>query len=141
MSKHFARAVWRGNLKEGNGKYTLTFSGFTDSYTFHSRFEDGDKSSPEELIGAALASCFSMAFANDLDKSGAKPGSIETDAEVILTKTEAGFTITEINLKTKGTVEGISHGQFIEKARQAKENCPVGRALGKVTINLEAELL
>ena len=109
MSKHFANAVWRGNLKEGNGKYKLTSSGFTDSYTFHSRFEDGDKSSPEELIGAALASCFSMALAHDLDQNGAKPESIETDAEVHLTKTEVGFTITDINLKTRGTVKGISH--------------------------------
>lgn len=141
MSKHFAKAVWRGNLREGKGKYTLSSSGFEDAYTFHSRFEDGQKSSPEELIGAALASCFSMALANDLDKDGTTPESIETNAEVTLKNTGAGFEITEILLRTRGMVDGIEQGKFVETANKTKENCPVGKALKNVDIKVDAELL
>lgn len=141
MSKHYADAVWRGNLKEGKGHYTLNSSGFQDSYTFHSRFEDGDKSSPDELIGAALASCFSMALAHDLDQNGASPKEIHTNAEVVLTKTGDGHTITDIFLTTKGKVTGIEHGEFQKLAEAARKNCPVGKALEAVNIRLEAELV
>ncbi len=142
MSKHFAKAVWNGNLKEGNGKYTLTSNGFEDNYTFQSRFEDEPKSSPEELIGAALSACFSMALANDLDQEdGVAPKSIETNAEVTLRNTGAGFEITDIQLTTKGTVEGIEHGKFVETAEKTKDNCPVGKALSNVNIKVDAELL
>ncbi|MCB0806036.1 MAG: OsmC family peroxiredoxin [Bacteroidales bacterium] len=141
MSKHFAKAVWNGNLKDGNGKYTLRSSGFEDAYTFNSRFEDGKKSSPEELIGAALAACFSMALANDLNKDGTNPESIETEAEVILKNTGAGFNITEITLTTKGRVKGIDQGKFVEAAEKTKENCPVGKALKAVEIKVDAELI
>jgi len=141
MIKHFAKAVWNGNLREGKGKYTLVTSGFEDSYSFHSRFEDGKKSSPEELIGAGLAACFSMALSNELYKGGATPKSVETEAEVILRNPGTGFEIDEIILRTKGTVDGIEHGKFIETANVAKENCPVGKALKAVKISVEAELL
>ncbi len=141
MSKHFAKAVWNGNLRDGNGKYTLRSSGFEDAYNFKSRFEDGKKSSPEELIGAALAACFSMALANNLDKDGTTPESIDTEAQVKLENTGSGFEITEILLQTKGRVEGLEHGKFIEIANQTKETCPVSKALKNVNIKLEAELL
>ena len=141
MTKHYAKAVWNGNLPEGQGKYTLRSSGFEDNIDFHSRFEDGKKSSPDELLGAALASCFSMALANEVDQKGGTPESIETDAEVTLAKTGDGFSITEIQLTTKGKVSGMEHGDFIELANKAKDNCPVGKALKAVNINLDAELL
>lgn len=141
MSKHFAKAVWNGNLKEGNGKYKLSSNGFEDTYTFNSRFGDEKKSSPEELIGAALAGCFSMSLANRLDKEGGKVDSVETHAEVSVVKTAEGYQITEILLKTRGKVSGIEQGKFIEIAEVAKANCPVSRALGGVAIEMEAELL
>jgi osmotically inducible protein OsmC len=142
MSKHFAKAVWNGNLKEGNGKYTLRSSGFEDKYTFQSRFEDEPKSSPEELIGAALSACFSMALANDLDQEDSvTPKSIETDAEVTLRNTGTGFEITEIQLTTRGMVEGIEQVKFAETAEKTKDNCPVGKALSNVNITVDAELL
>jgi lipoyl-dependent peroxiredoxin len=142
MSKHFAKARWEGNLVKGNGKYTLKTSGHEGSYHFSTRFEDDRQaSSPEELIGAAHASCFSMAFAHDLDQAGFNPVSIETTAEVTLEKTSGGFSITEILLKTKGEVTGIEKDKFLEIAGKSKENCPVSRALKAVTINLEAELV
>lgn len=142
MSKHYAHANWKGNLPEGNGGFKLKTSGYEGSFTFKSRFED-DKSasSPEELIGAAHAGCFSMAFSHALDQSGYTPESIETDAEVTLAKAGGGFSISEVLLKTKGKVSGIEKEKFLDIANDAKENCPVSKALKGTTIRLEAELL
>ncbi len=142
MSKHFANARWEGNLPEGNGKFTLKTSGYEGSVRFSSRFED-DKSasSPEELIGAAHATCFSMAFSHALDQEGFTPKYVETKAEVTLAKSGEGFAITEILLKTEGNVPGIQKEKFLEIANGAKENCPVSKALQGTTIKLEAELL
>lgn len=142
MSKHFASASWAGNLAKGKGKFALKTSGYEGSYNFSSRFED-DKtaSSPEELIGAAHASCFSMAFSHELDQSGYTPERVETIAEVTLSKTGAGFGISEILLRTKGKVAGISNEKFLEIAEKAKENCPVSKALEAVSIKLEAGLV
>ncbi len=142
MSKHIANAFWQGNLTQGGGKYTLKTSGYEGSLKFASRFED-DKSasSPEELIGAAHAGCFSMALSHALDQAGFKPERIDTEAEVTLSKTKDGFSISDILLKTKGKVGGIDRQKFLEIAGEAKEGCPVSRALTGVKISLEAELL
>jgi lipoyl-dependent peroxiredoxin len=141
MSKHYASAIWKDNLVKGNGEFTLKTSGYKGSYSFTSRFEDNKTaSSPEELIGAAHASCFSMAFAHSLDQSGFKPEQISTEAEVTLAKTGDGFSISEILLNTKGKVAGIGKEKFLEIANDAKENCPVSRVLQGTTIRLEAEL-
>jgi lipoyl-dependent peroxiredoxin len=142
MSKHYASATWEGNLARGKGSYKLKTSGFESAYSFTTRFED-DKSasSPEELIGAALSSCFSMALANDLDQAGYKPARIATDAEVILSKSEGGFSVSEILLKTRGRVDDISREKFLEIADTTKNNCPVSKALqGGPDIKLEAIL-
>jgi lipoyl-dependent peroxiredoxin len=142
MSKHYAHAHWEGNLPEGKGKYTLKTSGYEGSLNFSSRFEDSKKaSSPEELIGAAHASCFSMAFAHALDQAGFKPEKIETDAEVTLAKTGDSFAITEILLKTKGNVPAIHKDKFEEIANAAKENCPVSKALKGVNIKLQSQMV
>ena len=142
MSKHFAKAFWEGALKDGKGKYALSSSGYEGSVHFSSRFED-DKSasSPEELIGAAHASCFSMAFSHALDQAGYAPEKVDTSAEVTLSKTTDGFAISEILLKTKGRVKNIDEEKFQEIAREAKEGCPVSRALTGSSIRLEAELV
>ncbi len=115
MSKHFASARWNGNLVKGKGEFKLITSGYTGSYSYTSRFED-DKTnySPEELIGAAHASCFSMALAHALDQSGFKPEEINTEAEVTLAKAGEGFSITGILLKTKGKVAGVENEKFLE---------------------------
>ena len=142
MSKHFAHARWEGNLAKGKGKYLLKTSKHEGKYGFTSRFEDDKtQSSPEELIGAAHASCFSMAFAHELDQAGFPPESIETDAEVTLSKGDGGFSISGILLKTKGKVGEVSKEKFLEIAEKAKKNCPVSRALEAVNISMEAELL
>ncbi len=142
MSKHFASAYWEGNLPKGKGQYKLKTSGYEAPVNFSSRFED-DKSasSPEELIGAALASCFSMALSHALDQADYTPIKIETSAEVTLTKIDGGFIISEIELTTKGNVEGIEKSKFLEIAEDAKKNCPVSKALTGTTIMLDAKLL
>lgn len=142
MSKHFASARWEGNLQAGNGKFTLKTTGYEGAYSFPSRFEDDKaKSSPEELIGAAHASCFSMALSHALDQGGFKPESVDTEAEVTLDKAEGGFAITRILLKSRGKVAGIDKEKFLEIANDAKQNCPVSKALKAVSIELQAELI
>ncbi len=142
MSKHYANANWEGNLVKGKGKYTLKTSGYEGKLSFSSRFED-DKtaSSPEELIGAALASCYSMALAHALDQSGNPSEKIETSAEVSLVKAADGFSISEILLKTKAKVKTMDKNKFIEIAENTKKGCPVSKALTGTVIKLEAELV
>jgi osmotically inducible protein OsmC len=142
MSKHYANASWDGNLVKGKGKYTLKTSGYEGNMKFSSRFED-DKtaSSPEELIGAALASCYSMALAHALDQSGNTSEKVETSAEVTLAKVSEGFGITEILLKTKVKVKGLDNNKFQEIAEKTKSSCPVSKALTGTTIRLEASLV
>ncbi len=142
MNKFYANAIWEDNLAKGKGVYTLKSSGYKGEYSFSSRFGDNKKlSSPEELIGAAQASCFSMAFSHTLDQSGYKPEKIETEVEVTLLKTNNGFYISEILLKTKGKVAGIDKDKFVEVAKIAKETCPVSKALKATNIVLEAQLI
>ena len=141
MSKHFASAQWEGALQDGKGKYALKSSGYEGAVNFASRFgDDKSASSPEELIGAAHASCFSMAFSHALDQEDYKPEKIHTSAEVTLTKTADGFAISDILLKTKGSVQGIGDEKFQDSANKAKDGCPVSKALAVPSIRLEAEL-
>lgn len=142
MSIHYSNAQWEGNLAKGKGKYTLNTSGFEGALRFSSRFEDDKKaSSPEELIGAALASCYSMALAHALDQAGYIPEMIITAAEVTLSRTANGFSVTEILLKTKAKVRGVENERFLETAEKTKGNCPVSRALSGTNIKLVAELV
>jgi osmotically inducible protein OsmC len=133
-------AQWQGGLKKGEGR--LKASGlFEAKYSASSRFEQGEGSNPEELIGAAHAGCFSMALAGLLEKNGNPPDSIETIANVSIDSVGEGFKITRILLQTAATVGGISDEDFLAIARTAKENCPVSQALKGAEISLEAKLL
>ena len=113
---------------------------FEGSYSFKSRMEDGPGTNPEELIGAAHAGCFSMAFANGLTQAGHKPQEIRTTASVHFDKTDKGWGITLIELKTEGTVPGIDEATFQRQAEDAKKNCPVSTALAATPITLSATL-
>jgi len=136
-----AEARWEGDLP--NGKGTMRFGGgaFEGQYSFSSRFEDGAGTNPEELIAAAHAGCFSMALSNGLAKAGFTPTRVDTTASVHLEKTDAGFGITKIDLRTEAEVPGIDQATFDEQAETAKKNCPVSKALAAVDINLEAKLV
>ncbi len=110
-------------------------------YSFKSRFEDGDGANPEQLIGAALAACFSMALSNILAEAGSTPESVETTARVTLRVLDDGPMITTIALSTVGRVPGLDEAAFVEHAEAAKAGCPVSKALGGVPeITLEASL-
>ena len=136
-----ASAEWKGDLKSGKGSINTETKLLNNTpYDFGSRFETGSTTNPEELIGAAHAGCFSMALANSLSKEGFKVNSIITDANVHLEKLEAGFTITKIELKTVGDVEGIDAATFARHAEQTKGGCPVSRALTGPMIVLDAKL-
>ncbi len=121
-------------MKTGKG-------GLQGNYSFKSRFEEGEGTNPEELIAAAHAGCFSMAFSNGLSGAGFVPTSVDTTARVRLEKTDAGFTITSIALETTGDVPGIDESTFQKLAPDAKANCPVSRLLAPgAEITLTAKL-
>jgi osmotically inducible protein OsmC len=135
-----ANAVWEGTLKGGAGRLRLGSSRWEGPYSFSSRFESGDGTNPEELVGAAIAGCFSMALAAKLEETGHKPEIIRSDAEVGLEKTDKGFMIGKIRLMTTAVVPGIAESDFIAAAEEAKRGCPVSKALSGVGIELHAGL-
>ena len=139
--KQKASAVWQGSLKEGSGTLS-TGSGALSAkpYSFKTRFEGEQGTNPEELIGAAHAGCFSMAFSNMLAEAGHVPKRVSTTARVHLERVDGKPTISRIELDTEGDVPGISKEMFHEIAEKAKAGCPVSRALGAVDITLEARL-
>lgn len=139
-----ANAVWQGDLRGGKGQIS-TPSGVLqdDAYTFATRFENASGTNPEELIAAAHAACFSMAFASTLSRQGFQPQSIRTRAVVEMEKQEAGFAVTRIRLETEGQVPNIDEAKFQEVANDAKVNCPISRLLtpGLKSVDLQAKLV
>lgn len=140
MAERTAKAVWQGNLKEGEGTVSLGSGGFEGRYSFPSRFESGPGTNPEELIGAAHAACFSMALAGNLAQAGYSPETIETSAKVRIEKQRDGFSITRIELDTEATVPDIDEDAFLEQAEIAQRTCPVSKALAATKIHLTARL-
>ena len=136
-----AHARWNGDLKQGHGEITLGDNGTQIPYGFSSRFENGQGSNPEELIGGAHAGCFSMALAHGLTEAGNPPVRVETTARVHLEKNGDGFVIPKIELETEAEVPGIDDEDFQRLAVQAKENCPVSKVLAAAEITLHAKLL
>jgi lipoyl-dependent peroxiredoxin len=134
-------AHWNGSLKEGKGTLT-TESGVlkNTAYNFTSRFEQGDQTNPEELIGVAHSGCFSMALSGALSNAGFKVNSIKTEDKVHIEKQENGFTITKIEINTTGDVDGISEEEFQKYAENAKNGCPVSRALAGTNFVITAGL-
>jgi osmotically inducible protein OsmC len=143
MSIRKAQANWQGSLREGNGSMSFGAGGhaYHGPYTHGSRFAEDVGTNPEELIGAALAGCFSMALAADLGRAGFEAGSIETEASVHLEKVDGAQTITTIELKTSAKVDGIDEAALLDIADKTKDNCPVSRALAGVEVKLEASLV
>jgi len=140
MAHRSSDAVWRGDLKSGQGQIKLGSGAFTGGYSYRSRFEGGDGTNPEELIAAAHAGCFSMALAAALTQAGHPPGEIHTQATVDFGPVGGGFAINRIDLVTAAFVLGIDAAKFETIADQAKENCPVSKALKTVEITLSAKL-
>ncbi|WP_048996755.1 OsmC family protein [Enterobacter kobei] len=139
IHKH-GSAHWSGDIKRGKGTVS-TESGVLNQqpYGFNARFEGEKGTNPEELIGAAHAACFSMALSLMLGEAGYTADSIDTTADVSLDKTDGGFAITKVALKSKVTVPGIAPQQFDGIIQKAKAGCPVSQLL-KADITLDYKL-
>ena len=136
--KRSATANWKGSGKEGSGKL-LTQSGVikNKAYDYRSRFEDGTYTNPEELIAAAHAGCFSMKLSFVLGAAGYTPSRIETKATVTL----EGGAITGSHLEVRAKVPKLKAKDFPQYAEEAKNTCPVGKALGAINVTMDAQLV
>jgi osmotically inducible protein OsmC len=133
-----AAGLWRGDLRGGKGEIDTT-SGVLDGvpFTYSTRFEHAKGTNPEELIAAAHAACYSMAFANYLSQQGHVPDEIETRATITLD----GSSITRMNLVTHGRVPGLDQSAFERLANEAEKKCPVSNLLRNgLEITLQASL-
>lgn len=139
--KRSGSAVWSGDLKSGTGKIS-TESGVLDSvsYGFNKRFGDEKGTNPEELIGAAHSSCFSMALSMILGESDLTAEEIATKATVKLDEVDGGFAVTAIHLDVKAKVPGASEEAFNKAAQTAKENCPISKLMN-AEITMDAVLV
>jgi osmotically inducible protein OsmC len=144
MLKRTSTAIWHGNGMKGTGAITTLSGALKDQpYGFNTRFaaEDGKAgTNPEELLGAAHASCFTMALAFQLSNAGHEPTELNTVATVSMEKQDIGWTIVNIDLKTTGKVAGIDQAKFAELADNAKKGCPLSRALASTPITMTATL-
>lgn len=138
--KKTASAHWEGDLKQGKGTISTQSGALKEQpYGFNTRFEDAPGTNPEELIGAAHAGCFSMAFSMLLGEEGFTPDSIVTKATVTLEKQSDGFAITAVHLEMHARIPGIDQAKFEEIAGKAKTGCPVSKLLN-ADITLDATL-
>jgi osmotically inducible protein OsmC len=141
MPTRKASAVWEKGLKNGKGSFKGESGAIKGSYSFGSRFENATGSSPEELLAAAQAACFSMALALGLEQNGTPAEKVETTAACTVEKVGDGFRITAMNLVTVATVPGIDQAKFQQIANATKDGCPVSKALkGNMDIKLTATL-
>lgn len=141
MPTRRAEATWKGDLKSGHGWVRSETGTVEGTFSAASRFEDGRGTNPEELMGAAHAGCFSMAFSLMLSEAGYTAEAIDTSADVRIEQSGGGYAITQISLSTKADVPGIGDDEFHAIAEKAKEGCPVSQALKAVPITLTAELV
>ena len=139
--KRTASAVWHGDLKKGKGTLSAPGGVLKETpYSFSTRFEDAPGTNPEELIAAAHAGCFTMAFSAFLGGANYIPDTLSTEASLTLEQVNGDWTITTIDLKLKGKVPGISEEKFQEIAAEAKAKCPVSRVLNaKITLTATLE--
>ena len=140
MKRH-SSAEWKGTLQQGNGTVSSESGALANqAYSFRSRFADGTETNPEELIAAAHAGCFSMAFAGQLGGAGLTADWIRTKATLNFEKLETGWTVTGIHLQTSARVPGASAEQFKAASEGAKAGCPISRLLSNTAITLDATL-
>lgn len=139
-----AKATWEGNLAQGQGRIDLKSSGLASQMpvTWASRTEEpGGKTSPEELLAAAHASCFAMALSHQLAGAGHTPERLDVRATATFDKVGDGFKVTGVRLHVRGRVPGADEAAFMQAANAAKDGCPISQALkGNVDISLEASL-
>ena len=139
-----ATVKWNGDLVSGDGHVSATTSRAFSALpvTWASRTEHADgRTSPEELLAAAHATCYSMAFSSDLAKAGSPADRLEVTSDVTFDRVDGKWTVVSSKLTVRGRVTGLSNDRFREIAEQAKDGCPISRALvGNVAISLDAAL-
>ena len=141
MKNKKASVEWQGTVKSGQGKISTESGALNESpYSFNTRFGEDPGTNPEELVGAALASCFSMAFAAQLQKQKFNPELIRTDVDVELRQQEEAWSVTNIKIETSAQAEGISQSELQEAAEVTRKNCPIAKLLN-ANITVEATLL
>jgi osmotically inducible protein OsmC len=143
LSKDRATAIWEGKVAEGAGRVTVGSGAFPEQEITLKRRTGGGTgtTSPEELIAAAHAACYSMALSAALTRNDTPPERLDVSAEVTLDRVESGLKITSVELSVRGTVPSLDAAKFQEIAATAERNCPVSNALrGNVEIGLQAEL-
>ena len=140
MQIRTSEATWDGTLKDGKGRFWTESGEVSGVFTFPTRFENQEGTNPEELIGAALASCFSMALTGDLERAGHVPEVVRTVATVNLDKVETGFAIIGVDLETEAVVPEIDLVELESIAQGTKDNCPVGKALAAIPITVRSRL-
>ena len=139
MKRH-AHAHWQGDLKSGAGSITTESKTLTETpYSFHSRFEEGKGTNPEELVAAAHAGCFTMALSMQLAEAGLKADSLDTKCIVTLDKKDGGFAITGSHLELKARIPGATKEAFEKATQAAKAGCPISK-LYNTNITLDAHL-
>ena len=141
MMKRKASAVWRGDLKTGKGSLSTESGVLKETqYSFGTRFENGPGTNPEELIAAAHAGCFAMAFSAELGRANLTPETIHATATVTLDKTEAGWTVTESHLDMTVKIPGADSAKVLGIANVAKAGCPISRLLNaKITLDAKVQ--
>ncbi|MGE3844230.1 MAG: OsmC family peroxiredoxin [Vicinamibacterales bacterium] len=140
MARH-AEAEWQGALKSGQGRVRLGSGAYEGPYTFSSRFENGAGANPEELLGAALAGCFSMALANSLNTAGFPTRSVHTVAHVHAGQDARGFLITRIDLDVKAAVASIDAATFQRHVEETRVGCIIARSLSATPISVSASIV
>ncbi len=139
-----ATVSWKGDLNTGSGRLDAATSGAFSALpvTWGSRIEAADgRTSPEELLAAAHASCFSMAFSADLGRAGSPPDSLDVTSEITFDRVDGKWTVVSGKLTVRGRVPGLDEERFRTLAEAAKDGCPISRALqGNVTLSVEASL-
>ena len=140
MQIRTSEATWDGTLKDGKGRFWTESGEVSGVFTFPTRFENEEGTNPEELIGAALASCFSMALTGDLERAGHVPEVVRTVATVNLDTVETGFAITGVDLETEAVVPEVDLVELESIAQGTKDNCPVGKALAAIPITVRSRL-
>jgi osmotically inducible protein OsmC len=139
--KRSAQAQWSGDLKTGSGSVSMASGTLSHTpYSFHSRFEEGKGTNPEELLAAAHAGCFTMALSAQLAGAGLKADSLETTCTISLEQKDGGWAITESHLELKAKVPGATQEAFDKATQGAKSGCPVSK-LYNTNITLTATLV
>jgi osmotically inducible protein OsmC len=138
--KRSATAVWQGDLKGGKGAISTDSGVLRETqYSFGTRFENGPGTNPEELIAAAHAGCFAMAFSAQLGGAGLKPERVDAKATVTLEKVGDAWEVTESHLEMRARIPGADQAAFEKAAKAAEEGCPISKLL-KARITLDAKL-